>query len=65
MSVTAKCGYCGSDERPNSVMQEHDVATLVVLYCASCGAILAAADYNPRYSETGEGQSTLRTEAPR
>ena len=49
MRVTPKCPYCGSLELPAHVQQEHDVTTVLVLYCASCGSILAAADYAPHY----------------
>lgn len=52
MSVTPKCPHCGSIELPAHVQQEHDVTTVLVLYCASCGSILAAADYSPHYPHT-------------
>lgn len=52
MSVAPKCPYCGSIDLPAHVQQEHDVTTLLVLYCASCGAILGAADYSPHYPRT-------------
>ena len=47
--VAPKCPYCNSGRRPNAVQQEHDGTTVLVLHCASCGAILAAADYRPHY----------------
>jgi uncharacterized Zn finger protein len=56
MSVTPKCPYCGSTEKPTSVAQEHNLTTVLVLYCASCGSILAAADFSPHPDLTG-GQS--------
>jgi uncharacterized Zn finger protein len=49
MSATPKCPHCGSIELPEHVQQEHDVTTVLVLYCANCGSILAAADYFPHY----------------
>jgi uncharacterized Zn finger protein len=49
MSVTPKCPFCDSTEQPKSVAQEHDVTTVLLLYCASCGSILEAADLRPHY----------------
>jgi hypothetical protein len=42
--------------------QQYDVTTVLVLYCGSCGAILAAADYSPSYSGTGVHPSTPERE---
>jgi hypothetical protein len=58
MTVTPRCPYCNSVEQPSSITQEYDVTRLLVLYCGSCGAILAAADYNPSYSGSGVHPST-------
>jgi uncharacterized Zn finger protein len=62
MSVIPKCPYCESTEPLESVVQEHDETTVLVLFCASCGSILAAADFEPHYpdfagvpNERGEG----------
>ena len=53
MSVSPKCPSCGAIERPLSVEQEHHRTTLLVLYCAVCGSILAAADLHPNYPTFG------------
>jgi uncharacterized Zn finger protein len=53
MSITPKCPYCDSTEPLESVVQEHDETTVLVLFCASCGSILAAADFDPHPDFTG------------
>jgi hypothetical protein len=49
MSATPRCPHCGSIKLPAHVQQEHDGTTVLVLFCETCGAILAAADYAPHY----------------
>jgi uncharacterized Zn finger protein len=53
MSVIPKCPHCGSTEPLESVAQEHDETTVLVLFCASCGSILAAADFEPHPDFSG------------
>jgi hypothetical protein len=36
------------------MQQDHDVTKILVLYCASCGSILAAADFQPHYPDFRE-----------
>jgi hypothetical protein len=36
-------------EPPNSVRQDHDIATVLILYGASCRSILGAADFHAHY----------------
>ena len=31
--------------------KDHDLTTVLVLYCSSCGSILGAADFSPRYPD--------------
>lgn len=52
MDVTPKCPYCNSADKPASVRQEHDLTTVLVLYCGSCGSILTAADMLTHYPST-------------
>jgi phage FluMu protein Com len=54
MSVKPKCPYCNSTEQPKSVTQDHHVTTVLLLYCAACGSILAAADFHPHYEVGGQ-----------
>jgi hypothetical protein len=49
MDVIPKCPFCDSTEQPKSVAQEPQVTTVLVLYCASCGSILGAADLRQHY----------------
>jgi uncharacterized Zn finger protein len=56
MDVTPKCPYCDSTDAPKSVRQEHDQTTVLVLYCASCGSILAAADLSSHFPELRNDQ---------
>lgn len=62
MTAAPRCPYCNSTEQPKSVTQDYDVTTILVLYCGSCGAILAAADYSPSYSGTGVHPSARQRE---
>jgi phage FluMu protein Com len=57
MSVIPKCPYCNSTDQPKSMQQDHDVTKILVLYCASCGSILAAADFQPHYPDFREPTS--------
>jgi hypothetical protein len=61
MSVIPKCPFCNSTEQPKSIEQEHDMTTLLVLYCASCGSILGAADLSQHYPTFG-GDPSPRAE---
>lgn len=49
MTATPKCPHCGSTEPLASVDQEHQGTAVLVLYCSSCGAIVAAADVSVHY----------------
>jgi uncharacterized Zn finger protein len=51
MSGIPKCPYCDSTEQPMSVAQDHGETTVLVLFCGSCGSILAAADFNPHFPD--------------
>jgi uncharacterized Zn finger protein len=53
MSVTPKCPHCESTDQPKTVRKELEGATALILYCASCGSILAAADVQPQYAASG------------
>jgi hypothetical protein len=61
MSVIPKCPFCNSTEQPKSIEQEHDMTTLLVLYCASCGSILGTADLSQHYPTFG-GDPSPRAE---
>jgi len=56
MSVIPKCPHCGSTEQPKATEQDHHATTVLVLYCASCGSILGAADVRPHYPQLGGPQ---------
>lgn len=51
MAIAPQCPHCHSKERPLSVRQEHEWTTVLVLFCPSCGSILAAADVSPHYPD--------------
>jgi hypothetical protein len=57
MDVTPKCPHCNSTDKPKSVKQDHDLTSVLLLYCASCGSILAAADLRPGFPQFGSGSS--------
>lgn len=63
MTATPKCPYCGSTDPLASVEQEHHRTTVLILYCSSCGAIVAAADLSAHYPDLGRRHAPA-TEAP-
>lgn len=60
MSVEPQCPQCHSTERPMSVRQEHDMTAVLVLFCASCGSIVGAADVAPQYPDLSGSRRSSR-----
>ena len=61
-TATPKCPHCGSTEPLATVEQEHQVTTLLVLYCSSCGAILGAANRLPHLPDLRRRGSPVKVE---